>query len=188
MSQLKMHFSAAKIAANPAPVVPAGFALRTYIPVQDDENYIALMRNAGFKYWDGEFLKRTVTNMYPDGLFFLVDTGTGRLAATAVANRTCVPGFPDGCEFGWLAADPAFQGRGLSRVVHDAVIQRFRQADVQNVYLSTDDHRIPAIKLYLGKGWEPVIVDDDARMRWEAIRNMLAKPAKQVSQEYGDRC
>ena len=177
-SLLKMHLSATKIAANPAPVVPAGFSLRTYIPVQDDENYIALMRNAGFHYWDGEFLKRTVTNMYPDGLFFLVDNATGALAATAVANRTCIPDLPDGCEFGWLAADPAFQGRGLSRVVHDAVIQRFRQAGVQNAYLATDDHRIPALRLYLGKGWEPVIRDEDARVRWEAIRDILAKLTK----------
>ena len=175
MSQLKMHFSAARIAATPAPVVPAGFQLRSYRPNEDDEGYIRLMHSAGFTSWSVESIQRTRARALPEGLFFLVDERTGTLACTAVANRAGIPGYSDGGEFGWLATAPEFRGRGLSRVIHDAVVRRYRQEGYQNLYLLTDDFRLPALKLYLGKGWEPIVCDDDAQARWAAVRERLSE-------------
>ena len=173
MQQLKMHLDAAHIAATPDPQVPAGFLLRTFQANQDEAPYVALLRSAGFTAWDEEYLQRTLRAALPDGIFFLVDAGTGALAGTAVANRLDPARFPDGGEFGWLGVHPAYRGRGFAAVVHDAVVRRYREEGYHDLYLLTDDFRLPALRLYLRRGWQPMIPDAPTADRWRAIHAAL---------------
>ena len=168
-----MQLDAAHIAANPDPQVPDGFRLRTFQPGQDEAPYIALLQSAGFAAWNEDYLQRTLHATLPEGIFFLVDNATNALAGTAVANRIDPNRFPDGGEFGWLAVSPAYQGRRLARVVHDAVIRRYREEGYRKLYLLTDDFRLPALKLYLSRGWQPIIPDDETAQRWHAIHETL---------------
>ena len=178
MAQLRMHLDAAHIDAAPAPQVPDGFLLRTFRPHQDEAPYVALMQTA-FAAWNEDYLQRTLRAMLPDGLFFVVDAANGALAGTAVANRIDPNRFPDGGEFGWLVVAPAYQGRRLSRVVHDAVVRRYRDEGYRHLYLLTDDFRLPALRLYLTRGWTPIIPDDETARRWHAIYEKLGLPEPQ---------
>ena len=44
------------------------------------------------------------------------------------------------------------------------------------IYLSTDDWRLPAIKVYLKLGYEPLLYADDMKGRWKAVCGKLGWP------------
>jgi mycothiol synthase len=39
----------------------------------------------------------------------------------------------------------------------------------QDIYLLTDDFRLPALKTYLGLGWEPILFSSEMEARWQKI-------------------
>ena len=47
------------------------------------------------------------------------------------------------------------------------------RAGYRRVYLSTDDFRLPALKVYLTVGFEPLMYADDMPARWSAVRRKL---------------
>ena len=182
--QLKMHMTEERMRQIQIPLVPEGFRLRTYCGNDDGEKYIELMRRAGFDCWNQELLEKTLEKALPDGIFFIEEIATGRLAATAMANRASIAGQSSGGEYGWVGVDPDFRGKRLSAIVGAAVIERFRREGYRDLYLLTDDFRIPAIRLYLSEGWEPLLLNEDLRARWQkllllpelaAYRTMLEK-------------
>jgi mycothiol synthase len=48
------------------------------------------------------------------------------------------------------------------------------QAGFRTIYLSTDDHRLPAMRVYLGLGFVPHLWREDMPARWEAVQSRLA--------------
>lgn len=166
--QLQMIWPQAKLAQAPTWTMPQGYTLKTYGP-QDEEEYLALMRLAGFTYWTEEVLKETLASALPGGLVFVVHDKTKKIVATTVA---CHRGYLRG-ELGWVAADPDHQGKGLGYVVCSAVIKCFLEAGYREIYLQTDDFRLPAIKIYLNLGFEPVLSDADMRQRWGKVLGEL---------------
>ena len=54
---------------------------------------------------------------------------------------------PCGGELGWVAGDPEHKGSGLGFAVCAAVTRRLLEIGYRNIYLLTDDFRLPAIKL-----------------------------------------
>ena len=167
--QLKMHMTEERMRQIQIPLVPEGFRLRTYCGNDDGEKYIELMRRAGFDCWNQELLEKTLEKALPDGIFFIEEIATGRLAATAMANRASIAGQSSGGEYGWVGVDPDFRGKRLSAIVGAAVIERFRREGYRDLYLLTDDFRIPAIRLYLSEGWEPLLLNEDLRARWQKL-------------------
>ena len=52
------------------------------------------------------------------------------------------------------------QGMGAGKRISLAALNSLKQRGYKTAVLSSDDHRIPAIKLYLSVGFEPVILDE----------------------------
>lgn len=174
MAQLQLLFPNEKLSQVVIPPVPAGFTLRTYRE-GDAEAYIELMKSAGFDYWNMGFVERTLANAFSESIFFAVENSTGRLAATIMCNRP-----KDGetrCELGWLGTNPDFRGKGLARLVYSAALKRFHELGQKDIYLLTDDFRLPALKLYLSDGWIPNMHAEDHPLRWAALyANPLLAP------------
>lgn len=80
------------------------------------------------------------------------------------------------------------RGKGIGQAMSDFSIEEFRKRGINEVYLTTDDFRIPAIKTYLKSGYLPIIYTDpesDMLARWDKIFNDINYPKTEyVFEEY----
>jgi mycothiol synthase len=178
-AQLHMLWPAGRsgTAAERLPVaLPTDYELRTFEPA-DAAAYLALMQTAGFTDFGEAHLSGWLAKVLPDGFFLIVHRPTGRLAATAGASH-CPDALlhPYGGELGWVAGSLAHAGRGLGRAVCATALNRFLSAGYRRIYLRTDDWRLPALKIYLGLGFQPFLYAPDMPARWATICEKLHWP------------
>jgi GNAT superfamily N-acetyltransferase/predicted TIM-barrel fold metal-dependent hydrolase len=165
---LQMIWPQDKLNQPPTWTMPEGYSLRTF-RTGDEEAYISLMKLAGFNYWGPDHLKTVLRTALPEGLFFIVHDATQKIVATTVATHNPTPLHPSGGELGWVAGDPEHKGKGLGYITCAAVTRRYLDAGYRDIYLLTDDHRLPAIKTYLKLGWIPYLYLPEMPGRWEKI-------------------
>lgn len=175
--QLMMRFPPERLETLSDPVFAPDFVLRPF-RAGDEVEYLALMRAAGFP-WPDDRVQTVLEKAMPGGIFFACDARTGRLAATAMANRLR-PDEPADHELGWVAAHPDYRGKRLGDKICAAVLIFFRQAGMRQIILHTDDFRQPALVTYLRQGWQPVIDDEEMAGRWQAIRAELRMPMRRA--------
>ncbi len=155
------------LGALPEMQVPEGYGLRTYLP--GDERAWADIMNTGVGEWDARTAREKLTGMpqfEPDGLFFA--TFGGRPVGSACAWRKDAGERRTG-SLHMVCVLPEHRGKQVGYALTLAVLHWFRGRGYEEVTLSTDDFRIPAIKSYLRLGFEPVIPDDSHRARWDAV-------------------
>ena len=100
----------------------------------------------------------------PEGTFIV--TFDGRPAATCC---TIPPTSTERrAELGWLSVAPEHQGRGLGYQACLAVLHFARRMGYAEIYLNTDDWRLPAVKTYLALGFEPEMAHESHPRRWES--------------------
>lgn len=162
----------------PSLEIPAGFRLRT-LATEDLNQWTSLMnQNGELGEWDqtrSQALFAKGSPMPLSGAFVVVDDEV--LVATAQLHLHTNDKYAPWPELGWVAALPAHRGRGLGRLVCLAVLRHAAAMGHPGVFLMTDDHRLPAIRTYLGLGFEPWMVDGTAAGRWaEALRRLDATP------------
>jgi len=159
----------------PSPVVlePAGeFALRTYRD-SDEADYRELVENTfGHRFELEYWLERVVD----DGFFVVEHVASGKIAATCMATRYPTERYPNGGNLGWLAARPEFQGNGLGSIVSAAVTKRLVDEGFTDIFLKTDDWRLPAIAIYLKLGWKLNPFSPDTASRWTEVERQLSAP------------
>ena len=151
-----------------------GYEMRTYQP--GDEAAWAEIMNTGVGEWTAETCREKLTGQpqfIPEGLFFA--TFEGKPVGSACAWRKS----PEEWESGYLhmvCVLPEHRGRQVGRALNLAALRWFRDRGFKEVWLSTDDWRIPAIKSYLRLGFEPHYPDDSHRARWNAVFEKLSAP------------
>jgi len=171
--QLQMLYPPERFASIPEPELPGGYSLR-HIRPGEEEQYLALLRSVGFaEDWTVADVQRFMRNVLPGGFFVVEHTATGRLVATAMANHSPSEQHPNAGVLDWVAADPEHRGKGLGKVVVYAVLRLLIQRGYQRIYLLTDDWRLPAIATYLSLGWEPLIDNEEMRLRWDKVLKEL---------------
>ena len=157
---------------------PEGFVLRTYR--EGDEQAwgdIINTTDMGGDY-DVTKVRQSLTRQSrfdPEGLFFACDGRTGEPLATACAWWTLVFGRPRPT-LHMVAGRPEAKGKGLGRLVCQAVLNYFARQGRREVVLSTDDHRLPAMVTYLRVGMLPMrfVRGEDHAGRWEAVFKKLS--------------
>jgi ribosomal protein S18 acetylase RimI-like enzyme len=117
-----------------------------------------------------------LSRVLPNGLFVIEHLPSAELVGTCMASHAPALRYPFGGNLGWLAVDPRHRGQRLARALTVAVVSRLIRADYENIYLTTDDWRLPAISLYLNLGWVPVLFEEEMTMRWEGICLALNRP------------
>jgi GNAT superfamily N-acetyltransferase len=157
---------------EPTPTPPPGYRLRVRQPA-DDPALIGLLNRVGWTQWDEDFLRIRLGMTVTDG-WFVVDAPHGTLAAAAVALWS--QDIPGGGELGWVVAEPSHGGRGLGRAVVDAVVAHFVANGISPIHLHTEDHRLPALSIYLSGGWLPVLWDPDVVELWREVHERLGRP------------
>ena len=76
----------------------------------------------------------------------------------------------------WVAIVPDYQGRGLAKLLLSNVLNRMAELGHRRAYLNTQTVRLPAINLYAGFGFIPVIRSDDDLKIWSSLQSVLKKP------------
>jgi len=175
--QLEMIWPAHLLEAKLPVSVASGYALRV-ARSGDEPAFFRLMALAGFADWNMEVLKPWLMKILPDGWFVVIHEQSGELVATTMATHNPSDLHPFGGELGWVAAHPSHTGKGLGLAVCAAVTARFLRAGYRNIYLKTDDFRLPAIKTYLKLGFVPFLeVAADHPGRWQTVCEKLNWPA-----------
>jgi mycothiol synthase len=168
-----------RLADPPDVRLPEGYTLRTYQP--GDEAAWRTIQNRAEPVARGvdldSRLGKYLSALLPNGLFFAIHSASGEAVATAGALHNTRDGmFPFGGELGWVATVPAHQSRGLARALSAVATRRLIGAGYESIRVGTQDHRLPAIKLYLRLGYLPYLYAADMAERWRQICAQLNWP------------
>lgn len=155
----------------PAPRYASGFRLRRAAP--GDEAALAALLAAAFEddTWTPQTVRERLTVEASVRAVYVAARGN-QIGATASA-RYLPDRYPGMGYLHWVAAHPQYQGRGLGRMVTLAALGHFRRSGCAGAVLETDDHRLPAIRLYLSLGFVPQMTAPDHPRRWEAVMRAL---------------
>jgi len=171
-AQLEMVWPRARRRKPALPQVPPGYALRTYRR-GDEAGYARLVQAAGLGRWTVQRVRGMLRTALPHGLILVEHKRTARLVATCVASHNARPGHPFGAELGWVAVHPEHRGKRLGLVVCAAALRRALDAGYEEIFLRTDDHRLPAIKTYFRLGMVPRLAGTGMKRRWRAVCEAL---------------
>lgn len=106
--------------------------------------------------------------------FYIEHTSGGKIVATATARVD--DSYPGEGYLHWVGVSPTHRGKRLGNLVSLAVLQEFVATGFGGAVLTTDDHRLAAIKTYLTLGFVPVFAHDSHEVRWQAVEAALQTP------------
>jgi mycothiol synthase len=98
---------------------------------------------------------------------FVVDH-EGSIVATA-SYQMMPNAFPDSGWVHYVGATARHNGLGLGYIVSRAVLEECLRLEMKDVYLTTDDFRLPAIRTYLKLGFQPDCWHDSHPTRWATV-------------------
>ncbi len=170
----QLHMDLDRLDRLPELEVAEGYRLRIY-RAGDEAAWCRLVNECIGGQHDEAGCRASLTEtprFAPQDLFFA--ERDGEVAGTACAWRGA--GVPEGVGYvHMVAVDPAHRGKQLGKALVVAVLRRFRELRYHTATLRTDDHRLPAIRLYLGLGFHPVMTHESHPGRWEAVYENLSR-------------
>src|SRR5689334_21375798 len=142
------------------PALPAGRALRTFVPGQDEDEWLKLNGRAFAKHpeqggWTRHDLDLREREPWFDPAGFFIAERDGRMTGfhwTKVHN-------PALGEVYVVGVDPDEQGSGLGRALTLAGLRHLRDLGVDQAMLYVDEDNVPAIRMYEGLGFTRTTVD-----------------------------
>lgn len=159
--------------------IPEGVRIRTYEP--GDESHWADIMNRGLsENMTPEQARRDIMDQPqfdPEGLFFAeLDSGETVGSACAWLDK------PDETRYGlvhMVCVKPEARGKNVGYLLTLAVLHYFQaKTEIRDIYLLTDDFRLPAIKSYLRLGFTPVMDHPSFEQRWADIMQKIEQAGK----------
>lgn len=188
MKQLLMVWYSAPIEPTP---IPDGYDFHVWHRGGDETLDFATYKRAWIEMRAAEGIE-PITNWFPivyddprvpdDGFFTVLCRG--ELVATSciqLGEHT-----PDSATVHAVAASPSHKGKRLGRIITEAVMLQAHRRGIERVYLTTDDWRIAAVKIYLDLGFRPVLWDTDMRERWQKLLVQLDRHDVPAVDEQGE--
>jgi mycothiol synthase len=154
----------------PAVEPPEGYAFRHYQP--GDERAWETIIGESFQRTGDDFEARMKADpaFQPQRVWFI--TQNDEPVATASAWQ--FPNlWPNTGVMHMVGVRQGHSGKRLGFWVSLAVLHQFLAEGLNDAMLQTDDFRIPAIKIYLKLGFEPLLIDENQRNRWSAVFQTL---------------
>jgi len=168
-SQMKMQ---REVSGAPAAALPAdGVSIRTFRR-GDDESVAGVYRACGLGAADAVERLLAHPSFLPERLFVAEDRGAVAGTAAAFVDRLdATSGF-----LHMMGVLPDHRGRGLGRALVVATLSRHREEGRLRQWLRTDEHRVDAIRLYLGLGYRPLYFDETHEARWARLLREIGRP------------
>lgn len=153
----------------PAFHCPAGYRLTSFQP-EDERNWEDLIRHSFTR--EVKFVDKISDHvpLYSDRLLFICRGDQPVATATAWELSS---GDPKRWYLHMVGVLPEYSGKGLGYAVSLAVLHKIRESGGAAASLETDDFRLPAIRIYLKLGFQPVYLDDSHPGRWDRILQRL---------------
>lgn len=152
----------------PPLVLPEGFSLHNHVEGRESQWEELIHAAFGVSYSFDTFLRKG-GDYRPEHVFYLAKNGVDIATATAVEKAE----FPGE---GWLrmvGTHPDARGQGAGRLVLLACLHSLKKRGYRSALLSTDDHRLPALKLYLSLGFLPLLTHESHEERWNRVMEAL---------------
>ena len=161
----------------PQPRLPDGVTLRTFVPGQDEDEWLALNAAAFADHpeqggWTRDELEHREAKPWfdPSGFFLAVRAGHlagfhwTKIHAPAAAAGAAGPGEPAGAgeptgEVYVVGVHPAEQGTGLGRALTLTGLHYLRDREIPSVMLYVDGENTAAIHLYESLGFAHIATD-----------------------------
>lgn len=175
MSQLLM-LRHKVLSSLPEIVLPEGYSIRTHRD-GDEAAWCEICEslNRGVKppeHFDAA-MKHDKT-ILPQRIFYVTDPDGIPVATATMRIRS-----PKLGTLHMVETRPSARGKGLGKAVCTAAVASLDAMNIPDCDLTTDDFRIPAIKIYLSLGFRPVYHEPDMEGRWNAIFEILNSQSKQ---------
>ncbi|MCD9021033.1 GNAT family N-acetyltransferase [Cohnella silvisoli] len=155
----------------PAFHCPTGYRIRHFEP-GDERNWEDLIRLSYTREVDFGQKIGTYSLLFPDRILFLCRGE--QPVATATAWQT-----DKADDSGWylhmVGVLPEYSGKGLGFAITIAALHKMREVGCELAFLETDDFRLPAIRIYLKLGFQPVYKDESHPARWERIVQLISQ-------------
>jgi mycothiol synthase len=169
LPQLEMSFPKS-LGFVSIPIVPEGYILRTF-KIEDLEAFRVLLQYAGFQFSSLQ-IQEIMSNCLPEGCFVVENSSTKELVATMMARHLSSTRYPFGGRIDWLATHPEYRGLGLGNICARSATNHLIKLGYENIWVTTDDERIPALKIFLSIGFKAVLTEA-TKTRWAVIHKQL---------------
>ena len=170
LPQLRMRFD--KFDSLPEIKLPEGYQLTTLRDTGSADWIEVLNATGQLGQWDHDRAR-----IWLEGERHAIESGTIIITfeGRPVATTCTIPptSTEPRSELGWLSVSPEHQGHRLGYQVCLAVLHFAREMGYPEVYLNTDDWRLPAIKTYLNLRFDPEMIHDSHPLRWKAAYEKL---------------
>ena len=174
MQQLKMYKTDG---ARADETLPRGYTYATH-----DESYIdkwiSVMDGAIGSEWTSEKFYKSMLDLpglSPEGIFYVLnDNGE----AVATAAGVCDHGGDIGTgQLHMVAVHISCRGMGLGAPISAKAANYLHASGMKKIMLTTDDFRLPAVKVYLNQGYIPVLYDESMLERWKEMAKQTGRTA-----------
>ena len=168
MSKQQLHMRKSNMENLPPLSLPCGFSLQSHVTGMESE-WEALIEDAFGHHFSFEDCIIRAGGYKPEYVLYLKEDGKTIATATAVEKET----FPNEGWFRMVGVSSKARGMGVGRLIALAALHSLAARGYNSVVLSTDDNRIPALRLYLSLGFEPIVFDQEHQDRWDKVMSVL---------------
>ena len=172
--QIELFIPNSNIKNNIKYKVPEEYTLKRYNKIYEGQ-ILQLYNEVRFKF-DKLILLNAMYLCVPSGIFVIVHNKTEKVVAAFMARHLSDEIHPIGGRIDWLAVDPEHRDKHLGFIVTAACVNRLVEIGYHNIYVTTDDDRLGAIKTFLKAGFVPNLFSEEMHSRWEMICNLLEIP------------
>ncbi len=155
-----------------APPLRDGYALRL-AEASDADGIAATMVSAFGNDWSADRVRTELLDA-PDVPETFVVTFGDAVAATA-SLRMMPDVYPASGNLHWVGVHAEHRGHRLGTVVSLVVLIRFRELGCRDAVLETQEHRLPAIRIYLQLGFVPEPVAPGDEELWSRVLTDLGE-------------
>lgn len=148
--------------------LPYGFSLHTHTE-GEEKKWEELIEKAFGNHYSFDSVIRNGGGYKPEYVLYIAKDKKYIATATAVEKET----FPGEGWFRMIGTDPEARGMGAGRLVCLAALHSLAARGYKTAVLSTDDVRLPAIKLYLSLGFKPLYNHESHEERWTKVLDKI---------------
>lgn len=159
----------------PPLALPEGYRLATAAEFDKPAPLWAAVINESFddQSWTEEYVHESFASKEqhdPEGVFFIM---RGAEAVSTAFAWLDDPGERQDGRVHWVGTSPEHRGKGLGTAVVVAVLHYFKQHGFEKAHLETHPPLLPAIRVYLSLGFEPVPRKHEEETAWAEVMERI---------------